>query len=323
MFVATYSILAFIVFVEAWLLRRLVKETVWFKKFYADFSYSPISPSLSPGELIPSFALPRLSGGEKVFLTSELLGESSALVFVFPDKIAPSLYQSVRGAVHALWHKMFHRVYVVCQGTSLKCRTFIEEHLTSFPETQVLLDEHGLVAGSLQISESAQAVELDEETRNYRYGIPEPLREAHRYQAFTGAENLLKNVTELSDNAITATAFDRVDSSVSCVLTRFRLRSPLFLLPFYVEFLRIRRDARRIDGLIHALFLVENARTCYTLSFWKDDRSIVEFGKLYSHVRAGNLALHRTYDKDSKRPEIWSGQFRLWALSAHNINWKD
>jgi hypothetical protein len=23
-----------------------------------------------------------------------------------------------------------------------------------------------------------------------------------------------------------------------------------------------------------------------------------------------------------KRPEIWSAQFRLWAVSAHNLNWE-
>ena len=81
----------------------------------------------------------------------------------------------------------------------------------------------------------------------------------------------------------------------------------------------IRREAQAIDGLVHASFLVENRRTCYTLSLWKDDYSIVDFGGVRSHITAANSVFSGVY---GPRPEIWSGQFRMWAVSCHNFNWE-
>jgi hypothetical protein len=122
-------------------------------------------------------------------------------------------------------------------------------------------------------------------------------------------------------SSISGAAFARVDTTVSCVLTRFRLRSPWSLIPFYFAFRHVRHDAAKIAGLLQALFLVEDLRTCYTLSIWKDDWAIVEFGKLGSHVRAARSAFSSTWRTDLRRPEIWSSQFRLWAVSCHNLNW--
>lgn len=115
----------------------------------------------------------------------------------------------------------------------------------------------------------------------------------------------------------------RVDTKVSCVLTRFRLRSPWSLIPFYLAFRRVRREARDAKGLLQALFLVEGLRICYTLSLWTDDWAIVEFNtRVRSHVGVANSAFGPTYRKDLRRAEIWSAQFRLWAISCHNLNWE-
>ena len=118
-------------------------------------------------------------------------------------------------------------------------------------------------------------------------------------------------------------SFARVDTTVSCVLTRFKLKSCLSLVPFYLAFRRVRRESRKIEGLLESLFLIENFNTCYTFSLWKNDRAIVEFGNVVAHVRAARAAFRPTYRRDLKRAEIWSAQFRLWAVSCHNLNWEE
>lgn len=126
-----------------------------------------------------------------------------------------------------------------------------------------------------------------------------------------------------ADRPISGAGFERVDATVSCVLTRFRLRSAWWLPPFYFAFRRIRKEARQLGGLIRASFLIENLRTCYSLSLWTDDGAIVEFGtRVRSHVGAANRAFGRTYRRDLRRAEICSTQWRLWAVS-HNLNWDD
>ncbi len=124
------------------------------------------------------------------------------------------------------------------------------------------------------------------------------------------------------DRPMSGAAFARVNTTVSCVLTRFRLNSPLSLIPFYLTFRRVRRSARGIGGLLKAAFLVENLRTCYTLSLWSNDWAIVEFGNVHAHIRAARSAFRPTHHKDANRPEIWSAQFRLWAISCHNLAWE-
>lgn len=120
----------------------------------------------------------------------------------------------------------------------------------------------------------------------------------------------------------TGAAFARMDSTVACVMTRFRLRSTWSLIPFYLAFRRVRRSARDVDGLLQAVFLIEDLRTCYTISLWKDDCSIVDFSSIRAHISAANSAFGPTYRKDLNRAEIWSAQFRLWAVSCHNLNWE-
>ena len=121
-------------------------------------------------------------------------------------------------------------------------------------------------------------------------------------------------------SSVTGSSYERVDCSVACVLTRFQLRSVWSLFSFYRAFRRVRRHAR-VDGLLKTAFLVGGPRTCYTLSLWRDDRAIAEFGKLKAHVDAANSAFRPTFRSDLQRPEIFSVQLRLWGLS-HNLNWE-
>jgi hypothetical protein len=75
--------------------------------------------------------------------------------------------------------------------------------------------------------------------------------------------------------------------------------------------------------LLNASFLVEDLHTCYTMSLWKDDCAILEFStRVHAHISAANSAFGPTYRADLKRAEIWSAQFRLWAVSEHNLQWE-
>jgi hypothetical protein len=86
---------------------------------------------------------------------------------------------------------------------------------------------------------------------------------------------------------------------------------------------RVRRQAAVVDGLLKTAFLIEGPRTCYTLSLWRDDGAIAEFGtRVRAHIDAANAAFGPTWRKDRRRPEIFSVQLRLWALS-NNLNWDD
>jgi hypothetical protein len=120
---------------------------------------------------------------------------------------------------------------------------------------------------------------------------------------------------------VSAIGYARMDTAVSCLLTRFRVRSPWWLLRFYLGFRRVRRASRGVNGLLRALFLVEDFRTCYTLSLWANDAAILDFGSLPDHVHTANSAFGPTWRADLKRAEIWSAQFRLWAVSCHNMTW--
>ncbi len=120
---------------------------------------------------------------------------------------------------------------------------------------------------------------------------------------------------------LTGAAYERVDCRVACVFTRFRLRHWWSLPFFYLAFRRVRRHSQSVRGLLRASFLVEGPRTCCTLSLWRDDRAIIDFGtRVKAHIDAANWAFGPTYRRDLKRPEIFSVQWRLWGVS-HNLNW--
>jgi hypothetical protein len=125
------------------------------------------------------------------------------------------------------------------------------------------------------------------------------------------------------DNApTTGASYNRVDTGVSCILTRFQVNSPLSIIRFYLAFRRVRRAATKVTGLLKTVFLVEDTHTCYTLSLWRDEWSIVNFGLIHAHVEAARFAFPLVRGTGLGAPEIWSAQFRLWATSPHNLNWR-
>ena len=362
LFTLSYALLWGLVVLEALLLREILRKTVWFKRFYVDFSRRAEGEELSwlrTGTVAPDFTARMLGTGES-FNTSHLKGRPSILLFVSPESASP-FYKGLALAIHGMWHKVEGHLYLVCSGSEAACRQFVREHpVEGFTEDQVpvVLDEGGRAAESFLISRTPQAVELDENLLVKRYGRPEAGEHSTQGGADGGqtehtgdpqlvtindSRSVVENAgEEVSTSEIkrsasggdekpcdwpdeqpsTGASFARVDTTVSCVMTRFRLRSAWSLIPFYLAFRRVRRSARDVAGLLKATFLVEDLRTCYTVSFWKDECAIVDFGRVHAHITAANSAFGPTWRKDLKRPEIWSAQFRLWAVSAHNLNWE-
>jgi hypothetical protein len=125
------------------------------------------------------------------------------------------------------------------------------------------------------------------------------------------------------DASFSSAGYGVVSSDATCVITRFQLRSAWDLVRLYLLYRRVRRDARqRCAGLLHAGFLVEGLHTFYSFTLWKDDAAIVEFGTVVdSHIRIASRGLRATFRPDRQRPEIWSTQWKLSAVSE-NLNWE-
>ena len=116
-----------------------------------------------------------------------------------------------------------------------------------------------------------------------------------------------------------------VDVPILCVLTRFALRSPLYLLPTYLDYRRVVRQARatQTPGLLRASFLVENLTTCYSLSLWSGHEAIAHFGtNVPYHVSAARRVFGRLSFAEGRGPELWSTKLRLASVS-NNLNWED
>lgn len=116
-----------------------------------------------------------------------------------------------------------------------------------------------------------------------------------------------------------------VDVGVMCVITRFGLRGAGHLLPTYLDFRRVVEAARTAatPGLLRSAFLVENARTCYSLSVWADWNAIPQFGgNVPAHVDAARRVIGRLAVDADRGPELWSTKWRLISVS-NNLNWSE
>ncbi len=327
LFALSYVLACGLISLETLVLREALRRAAWLRQFYVDFERVPEWHALPTRTPAPKFSLPLLGTG-KPLRTADLEGQSTVLFFVSPQQAATSPYDSLLAALHAWWHRMKGYVYLVCTGAKEACRQFAHDHANGFPADKTICDEAGVLAHGFRISSTPQAVELDQDAQVKRYGRPESLEpdsqdaQDEQAQSATVDAEAEGRFVWPDDRAMSGAGFARMDTTVSCVLTRFRLKSPLALIPFYLAFRKVRRAARNIAGLMEAVFLFEDLRTCYTLSLWKDDWSIVEFGDVRAHIDAANSAFGATYRKDLKRVEIWSAQFRLWAVSCHNLNWE-
>lgn len=120
----------------------------------------------------------------------------------------------------------------------------------------------------------------------------------------------------------TGTGYRRVDTKVSCMLTRFRVRSAWSLLRAYWLYRQVRKQARQVDGLIVTMFLIEDLHTYYTFSLWERPGAILEFNtRVSAHAWAANHSL-RDLEVRPAGLHLWSAQFRLSAVSPNNLRWE-
>lgn len=129
----------------------------------------------------------------------------------------------------------------------------------------------------------------------------------------------------LSDNPLHEPGDHLVDVPIVCVITRFGLRSPRYLLPTYLDYRRILKQTReaQTSGLLRTAFLIENSTTCYSLSLWASWEAIPHFGtNVPYHVTAARKVFGRVHFVKGKGPEIWSTKLRLNTIS-NNLNWQD
>lgn len=127
-----------------------------------------------------------------------------------------------------------------------------------------------------------------------------------------------------ADAPLTGAGYARVDSAVTCVITRFHVRSAWSLVRLLLLYRRVRQEAReRCSGLLHAGFLVEDPRTFWSFTMWADEGALLEFGTVVdSHVRVAGRGLRATFRPERGRPEVWSTQWNLAAISD-NLNWEE
>jgi hypothetical protein len=110
-----------------------------------------------------------------------------------------------------------------------------------------------------------------------------------------------------------------------CVITRFGLRSPLDLLPAYLDHRKVVREAKgsATPGLLRATFLVSSPRDVFTLSIWSDMGSIPWFGtNVPGHVDVARRMFRRLRTGVDGGPELWSTKWMLASVS-NNLSWDD
>lgn len=114
------------------------------------------------------------------------------------------------------------------------------------------------------------------------------------------------------------------EQSIVCVLTRFRFRRPHHLIAAYRDYRRVASEARkRVPDLLRTTFLVSGPTSCLTLSIWRNENAIAEFGSVVPfHVEAANRVFQRVAVGRNGRREIWSTK---WVLStaSNNLSWGD
>jgi hypothetical protein len=116
-----------------------------------------------------------------------------------------------------------------------------------------------------------------------------------------------------------------VNVPIVCVITRFGLHSARYLLPTYLDYRRVLKQAKatQTPGLLRAAFLIENPTTCYTLSLWASREAIPRFGtNVPYHVEAARRVFGRVSFAEERGPEVWSTKFQLNMVS-NNLNWQD
>lgn len=111
----------------------------------------------------------------------------------------------------------------------------------------------------------------------------------------------------------------RLDTDVSCVLTRFEFKSPRELRRMRRRFHAVSADAQRlhVPGLRQSVLLIESPRACFSLSIW--DGLPLFSAHVRSHIDAAN-SVFGSLVHDEAGPRLWSTNWQLTSVSD-NRNW--
>jgi hypothetical protein len=116
--------------------------------------------------------------------------------------------------------------------------------------------------------------------------------------------------------------YECVDSDVVCLITRFEVRSLWSLFLTYRAFRRVLRGSASVEGLLSASFLLEDRRTCFMLSIWREEAAMLAFNAtVHEHIHAANACFRRLVLRKG-RPQLWSAILKLWAVSPRNLRWQ-
>ena len=127
--------------------------------------------------------------------------------------------------------------------------------------------------------------------------------------------------SEASSSSGEAGAYLAINPSPVCVITRFRARSILGIFALFSLYRSVRNANTRREGLLSAKFLLEDWRTCLTLSIWSGDSAILQFNRGIEHVHAANVSFGIV--EWLEKPAIWSGRLRLERISRFNHEWAE
>lgn len=111
-----------------------------------------------------------------------------------------------------------------------------------------------------------------------------------------------------------------VDVPVMCSITRFGLRSPRFLVPALREYRRLAGAVQDPGafGFLGSAFVVENPRTCYTISLWSQYPSFS--ANVPGHVAAARRMFGWLAFDPEHGPELCSTKWRL-VTTTNNVHW--
>lgn len=163
-YAALWALALFVLFV----LREVLRETVWLKRLYEDHRKRRSADAARHGMPAPDFDVAVLGGGRRA--TADLLGRSHILFFLAPDDDFD--VQALETSVHALWHKAEGALSVVWCGDEAGWRD--KARAVHGWQVPVLLDANWRLRRGFMITTTPSAVMLDEEARVVRYGRPLP-----------------------------------------------------------------------------------------------------------------------------------------------------
>jgi hypothetical protein len=92
------------------------------------------------------------------------------------------------------------------------------------------------------------------------------------------------------------------------------------LIRAWWDFRTVSGMARALPGLKRMTFLIDGPRTFLILSVWDGEEAMLDFATRIDrhHVAVRNCFADAA--STGERPEIWSGQWKIWAAS-NNLNW--